>query len=90
MQESLQNVWKHAAATNVIVKLSGSRRGIGLSVKDNGRGIDLNDTSAYAKGLGLLSMQERMRLLGGSLRLHSRPEKGTKVCAGLALKKEKA
>ena len=90
MQESLQNVWKHAAATNVIVKLSGSRRGIGLSVKDNGRGIDLNDTSAHAKGLGLLSMQERMRLLGGFLNLHSRPAKGTKVCAWLALKKEQA
>ncbi|MDF0664732.1 MAG: PAS domain S-box protein [Nitrospira sp.] len=41
-QESLQNVVKHANATEVLVKLSGSSKGIGLSVTDNGRGFDLH------------------------------------------------
>ncbi|MEK7350880.1 MAG: sensor histidine kinase, partial [Nitrospirota bacterium] len=81
MQESLQNVFKHAKATDVAVKLSGSSKGIGLSVRDNGKGFDLEDKAARMKGLGLMSMQERARLLGGFLRIHSLPRDGTKVCA---------
>jgi signal transduction histidine kinase len=80
-QESLQNVVKHANATKVMVKLSGSSRGVGLSVADNGKGFDASDKSAHQKGLGLISMQERLRLLNGFLRVHSRPADGTKVCA---------
>jgi PAS domain S-box-containing protein len=81
LQESLQNIVKHANATEVTVKLSGSSNGIGLSVTDNGRGFDASDKSAHQKGLGLISMQERLRLLHGFLRVHSRPADGTKVCA---------
>lgn len=81
MQESLQNVFKHAKATEVSVTLSGSSKGLGLSVRDNGKGFDFSNKSAHMKGLGLLSMQERMRLLGGFLRIHSSPNEGTKVCA---------
>lgn len=81
LQESLQNVVKHANATEVLVKLSGSSKGIGLSVADNGKGFDMRDMGAHQKGLGLISMQERLRLLNGFLRVHSRPADGTKVCA---------
>jgi signal transduction histidine kinase len=80
MQESLQNVFKHAQANEVTVKLSGSSKGIGVSVRDNGKGFDLQDKGARIKGLGLTSMQERARLLGGLLRIHSLPKEGTKVC----------
>ncbi len=80
-QESLQNVAKHAKATEVSVKLSGSSKGIGLSVIDNGKGFDERDKSSHQKGLGLTSMQERLRLLNGCLNIHSRPAGGTKVCA---------
>ena len=80
-QESLQNVAKHAKATEVSVMLSGSSKGIGLSVIDNGKGFDANDKSGHQKGLGLISMQERLRLLNGFLNIHSRPADGTKVCA---------
>jgi signal transduction histidine kinase len=86
LQESLQNVGKHANATEVSVKLSGSCKGIGLSVLDNGKGFDVQDTSAHHKGLGLVNMQERLRLLGGFLRIHARPGAGTKVCAWIPLK----
>ena len=81
MQESLQNVSKHAQATEVMVSLSGSSKGIGLSVRDNGKGFDLESKDARANGLGLVSMQERARGLGGFLRIHSLPRNGTKVCA---------
>ena len=81
MQESLQNVAKHAQATNVTVRLSGSPKGVGLSVSDNGKGFDFEDKHACVKGLGLVSMQERARGLGGFLRIHSLPRNGTKVCA---------
>jgi signal transduction histidine kinase len=80
MQESLRNVEKHAQATDVTVRLSGSSRGIGLSVRDNGKGLDLEGKDKHAKGLGLVSMQERARGLGGFLRVHSRSGQGTKVC----------
>ncbi len=90
MQESLQNVFKHAAATKVAVNLSSSSRGIGLSVRDDGKGFDATGSSAQAKGLGLQSMQERMRLLGGFLRVHSLPAKGTKICAWVARGREDA
>lgn len=81
MQESLQNVSKHAQATKITVRLSGSSRGIGLSVRDNGKGFDLESKNDGMRGLGLVSMQERARGLGGFLRIHSLPRDGTKVCA---------
>lgn len=84
-QESLQNVSKHAVATEVVVRLSGSSKGIGLSVRDDGQGFDPNNTSVHVKGLGLLSMQERVRLLGGFLRIRSFPAEGTEVCAWIPL-----
>ena len=81
MQESLQNVSKHAQATEVTVRLSGSSKGIGVSVRDNGKGFDLESKEVRVKGLGLVSMQERARGLGGFLRIHSLARDGTKVCA---------
>jgi PAS domain S-box-containing protein len=88
MQESLHNVLKHARATEVTVKLSGSSKGIGLSVRDNGQGFDLEGKAARLKGIGLVSMQERMRLMGGFLRIHSLPTDGTKVCAWIPRARE--
>ncbi len=87
LQECLQNIVKHANATEAIVKLSGSSNGVGLSVIDNGRGFDASDKSVHhQKGLGLISMRERLRLLNGFLRIHSRPADGTKVCAWIPAK----
>ena len=88
-QESLQNVVKHAKATAVLVKLSGSSKGIGLSVIDNGKGFDVRDKSGHQKGLGLISMQERLRLMNGFLNIHSRAADGTKVCAWIPFQEKK-
>lgn len=90
MQESLQNVIKHAQASQVTVRLSGSSKGVGVSVRDNGKGFDLERKDAFVKGLGLVSMQERMRLMGGFFRIHSLPKEGTKVCAWIPRAQEGA
>lgn len=57
LQESFQNLVKHASATEVLVKLTGSPKGISLSVTDNGRGFDVHDKSSHHMGLGLSSMR---------------------------------
>lgn len=90
LQESLQNIVKHAKATHVTVKLSGSSKGVGISVTDNGKGFTVSDKSVHQKGLGLISMHERLRLLNGFLRVHSRPADGTKVCAWIPFKGDAA
>ena len=89
-QESLQNVFKHAQATDVTVRLSASSKGIGLSVLDNGKGFEVASHQAHRTGIGLMSMQERARLLGGFSRIHSCSEQGTKVCAWVPLSQEGA
>ena len=90
MQESLQNVFKHAEATGGTVRLSGSSKGVGLSVRDNGKGFEVASNKSHRTGIGLMSMQERMRLLGGFIRIHSHPGHGTKVCAWIPLSQEGA
>lgn len=81
MQESVQNVVKHAHATRVAVRLRGSSKGLALSVIDNGKGFNVQNLSAHEPGLGLSSMEERLRQLHGVFRIQSRPSLGTKVCA---------
>lgn len=81
MQESVQNVVKHAQATQVVVQLRGSTKGLALSVIDNGKGFQLHKLSAHEQGLGLSSMEERLRQMHGVFRIQSRPSSGTKVCA---------
>jgi PAS domain S-box-containing protein len=90
MQESLQNVFKHAQATDVTVRLSGSSKGIGLSVHDNGKGFEVASNQAQRAGLGLMSMQERVRLLGGFSLIRSCSATGTKVCVWIPLSQEGA
>ena len=88
MQESVQNVVKHAQATLVTVQLRGSSKGLSLSVTDNGKGFNLDDQSTHQLGLGLSSMEERLRQLHGFFRIQSRPSQGTKVCAWVPLEVE--
>ena len=88
MQESLQNVCKHAQATAVTVRLSGSAKGIGLSVRDNGKGFEVDCPSVQRAGIGLMSMHERARLLGGDATIRSGATQGTTVCAWIPLSQE--
>jgi signal transduction histidine kinase len=76
VQESLTNVAKHAGAVHVSVILRGSDDALSLVVEDDGRGFD---QSRPGQGLGLVSMRERVELLGGNLRIESSPGRGTTV-----------
>jgi PAS domain S-box-containing protein len=84
VQEALNNVHKHAAATAVDVVLERSRQGpTVLRVEDNGVGV-LQSSATPApggerRGLGLLGMRERATLIGGTLDISSVPGHGTKV-----------
>ena len=77
-QESLRNIAKHAQASRVRVVLSGRKDGIALRVEDSGDGFDLKKVKGKG-GLGLISMEERVRLLHGKFAIHSQPGKGTTV-----------
>ncbi len=84
LQEALTNVARHAGATRVRVRLAATRRGLTLTVADNGRGApesDLCDPRAY----GILGMRERMRFFGGEAHVASEPGRGTTVTAVLPL-----
>lgn len=82
VQEALNNIRQHAAANRSQVKLVASGGTIVLQIVDDGKGCDLDEVRARAlaeKRFGLLGMQERVRLLNGSLTITSRPHKGTRI-----------
>jgi len=84
-QESLRNIAKHASATSVRVALLGAEGGLTLRIEDTGNGFDLNEVKGKG-GLGLISMEERARLVNGKLTIKSQPGKGTTVEVFVPLK----
>jgi PAS domain S-box-containing protein len=78
LQEALHNVVKHSGVRRVAVQLWQDSNGIQLVVCDLGKGFDLNAV-LQGKGLGLTSMQERVRLVGGTIAIDSKPEAGTTI-----------
>lgn len=88
VQEALHNIAKHSHATLVQMELSGTPRDLVLTLADNGEGFDLAGVRSTA-GLGLVSMRERMHLLGGSFEITSKPGSGTKIQARVPLLKQR-
>jgi two-component system sensor histidine kinase UhpB len=76
-QEGMNNVAKHAEATQVWVQLSQDKDEVILSVRDNGKGITSDDLRPDA--YGVLGMRERVRQLGGSLTLEQADGSGTQL-----------
>ena len=81
-QEALRNVKRHSGANRAEVRLEWSGDRLHLSVSDRGRGFDPHNPSADG-GIGIRSMEERLRLLGGQLEIHSRPMEGARIDAWL-------
>jgi signal transduction histidine kinase len=78
MQEGLHNALKHSGVRFFEVKLHGSPTNIHLTVRDSGVGFDpelIKDT----QGLGLISMQERVRLVKGTISITSKLQSGTEI-----------
>ncbi len=77
-QESLRNVVRHAKASRVQVTFARDGSALTLTITDDGRGFDLAEGRARG-GLGLISLDERARLVKGRLTIDSQPERGTQV-----------
>jgi PAS domain S-box-containing protein len=77
-QEVLRNCVKHSGAELVQVMLTKTDHAIRLSISDNGCGFDTR-SDLMEKGLGFISMQERLRLVGGEIKIYSQPRRGTRI-----------
>ena len=84
LQEALQNAVNHSAEQNFTVEVLGKKEGISLTVSDSGIGFDWQD-AMNRRGLGLISMRERLRLVNGELSIQSAPGCGTSVLARVPL-----
>ena len=84
-QEALTNVARHSFATQARITLKKTKGCLTLEVVDNGHGFDTGKIEE-SECLGLAGMRERAALLGGSLEIQSKPQKGTQVCFKLPLK----
>jgi signal transduction histidine kinase len=88
VHECLSNIREHAAASAVDISVTVSAHGVRAQIRDDGQGFDLESTlmrAAREGRMGLLSMHERVRLLGGQCRVHSVPGGPTVVSVALDL-----
>ena len=82
VQEAVNNVIKHSAATEATVVIKRRPGVVALSIRDNGRGFDvgtLDSASPSGAGSGLSGIAERVRILNGKLTMNSRPGEGTSL-----------
>jgi signal transduction histidine kinase len=80
LQEALQNVVRHSVSGHASVSLNGHINTINLTVKDSGAGFDPYE-AMKGSGLGLTSMKERLKVIGGQLSIHSQRGRGTTIHA---------
>ena len=84
LQEALQNSAKYSGVRHLEVQLWGTLDQIHLTVRDFGVGFD-SEAAKESRGLGLISMQERVKLVNGTLSIESQPKRGTTICARVPL-----
>ena len=84
LQEALHNSAKHSGGRHFELRLWGTPGEIHLTVRDSGSGFNL-ETARESRGLGLISMEERLKLVNGSLSIVSEPGRGTTIHARVPL-----
>jgi signal transduction histidine kinase len=84
LQEALQNAAKHSGAQHFDVQLRGGQDEVHMVVKDDGRGFDVASARG-GRGIGLVSMEERIKLVNGELSIQSKPQRGTTIYARVRL-----
>ncbi len=92
IQEALNNVKRHADAGYVAIRLVASYPDIILRIEDDGKGFDVKErmiTALSEKRMGLRSIDERVNLLRGRIRIQSRPMKGTQILIEVPCREEK-
>jgi signal transduction histidine kinase len=85
LQEALQNATKHSGCRHFKAQLIGTLNEVHLTVRDLGVGFDPAGAGTN-RGLGLISMKERLKLVGGELSIDSQPQLGTTIHARVALR----
>jgi signal transduction histidine kinase len=80
LQEALHNSAKHSGVRHIEVRLWGTSDEIHLTVADSGAGFD-REAAKTSQGLGLISMEERLKLVKGTLSIESQPRRGTTIHA---------
>ncbi|WP_093338874.1 sensor histidine kinase [Salibacterium halotolerans] len=83
VQEAVQNAYKHAAPSDVQVKIEMKRSTVSIVIKDDGKGFD--PSAAKDNSFGLMGMRERINALGGELTIDSAPGKGTVIMLHVTL-----
>lgn len=89
LQEALHNAVKHSGVKQIEVRLWEQSDEIHLEVRDAGRGFEIG-TARQGRGVGLASMDERARLLNGTIAIDSQPNRGTHIHARIPLKPDRA
>src|SRR5215469_7871888 len=87
LQEALHNAVKHSGVKRVQVQLADHSNEVHLIVQDSGRGFDV-EAAMQGRGLGLTSMQERVRLVNGAITIDSNPMRGTTIHARVPFESE--
>jgi signal transduction histidine kinase len=85
MQESLNNIAKHAHARSVQIELTRRNDRISLVVSDDGDGFDAAAAAGMAGGIGLATMRERAEELGGVLTVASAPGEGATISLSIPI-----
>jgi len=84
-QEGLRNCEKHSSAESARVVLTKTRNAVRLMVSDNGCGFNTK-SKLMEKGLGFISMKERLHVVGGEMNFYSKPLHGTRIEVSVPLK----
>jgi len=87
-QEAINNILRHARAANMWLRLFVAGERLALSVRDDGAGFDVGAAqrrAAVGESLGVISMEERVALAGGTFQIHSAPGQGTVVVASFPI-----
>jgi PAS domain S-box-containing protein len=87
LQEALHNSAKHSGVQRFEVRLWGTTNQIRLTVRDSGKGFD-REAARTSHGLGLVSMEERLKLVNGTLSIESQPGRGTTIEARVPVSSE--
>ena len=91
IQEALNNTRRHAEAKQVVIRLVASYPKIILRIEDDGKGFDVKsrlNAASREKRMGLRSMEERVNLLEGKMRIRSSPGEGTKILIEVPYREE--
>ncbi len=79
IQEALTNTVRHASASKVAIEMLKNSNEVSADIQDNGKGFDPGHLKFNSKGVGLAGIRERVKLLGGKLKINAAPGRGVRI-----------